>query len=55
MNREDAKDTKEEERRMRQLGEQVEQLGYRFIEAAIDITRILLSSSFALLATKAVR
>jgi hypothetical protein len=43
MNREDAKDTKEEERRKRHLGEQVEQLAYRAIGAAIDIKRIILS------------
>lgn len=41
MNREDAKDMKEEERRMRQLGEQVEQLAYRVIGAAIEVHRLL--------------
>ena len=41
MNREDAKDAKEEERRMRQLGEQVEQLAYRAIGAAIEVHRLL--------------
>ncbi|MBE9120748.1 GxxExxY protein [Tychonema sp. LEGE 07199] len=41
MNREDAKDTKEEERRMRELGEQVEQLAYRAIGAAIEVHRLL--------------
>ena len=41
MNREDAKDAKEEERRMRQLGEQVEQLAYRVIGAAIEVHRLL--------------
>ena len=40
MNREDAKDTKEEEKRMRQLGEQVEQLAYRAIGAAIEVHRL---------------
>lgn len=38
MNREDAK---EEERRMRQLGEQVEPLAYRTIGAAIEVHRLL--------------
>ncbi len=38
MNHEDAK---EEERRMRQLGEQVEQLAYRAIGAAIEVHRLL--------------
>jgi GxxExxY protein len=41
MNREDAKNAKEEERRMRQLGEQVEQLAYRVIGAAIEVHRLL--------------
>ncbi|MEG3839140.1 GxxExxY protein [Microcoleus sp. herbarium14] len=41
MNREDAHDAKEEERRMRQLGEQVEQLAYRAIGAAIEVHRLL--------------
>ncbi|MFM9267362.1 GxxExxY protein [Tychonema sp. BBK16] len=41
MNREDAKDTKQEERRMRQLGEEVEQLAYRAIGAAIEVHRLL--------------
>jgi len=41
MNREGAKDAKEEERRMRQLGEQVEQLAYRVIGAAIEVHRLL--------------
>jgi GxxExxY protein len=41
MNREDAKDAKEEERRMRQLGEQLEQLAYRAIGAAIEVHRLL--------------
>jgi len=41
MNREDAKNAKEEERRMRQLGEQVEQLAYRAIGAAIEVHRLL--------------
>jgi GxxExxY protein len=41
MNREDAHDAKEEERRMRQLGEQVEQLAYRTIGAAIEVHRLL--------------
>ncbi|MEG3847435.1 GxxExxY protein [Microcoleus sp. herbarium19] len=41
MNREDAKDAKEEERRMRQLGEEVEQLAYRAIGAAIEVHRLL--------------
>jgi GxxExxY protein len=41
MNREDAKNAKEEERRMRELGEQVEQLAYRAIGAAIEVHRIL--------------
>jgi hypothetical protein len=38
MNREDAKNAKEE-RRMRELGEQVEQLAYRAIGAAIEVHR----------------
>jgi len=37
----DAKDAKEEERRMRQFGEQVEQLAYRVIGAAIEVHRLL--------------
>lgn len=41
MNHEDAKNAKEEERRMRQLGEQVEQLAYRAIGAAIEVHRLL--------------
>ena len=41
MNREDANDAKEEERRMRQLGEEVEQLAYRAIGAAIEVHRLL--------------
>ncbi len=41
MNREDAHDAKEEERRMRQLGEEVEQLAYRAIGAAIEVHRLL--------------
>ena len=41
MNREDAKDAKEEERRIRQLGEQVEQLAYRAIGAAIEVHPLL--------------
>jgi len=41
MNREDAKNAKEEERRMRQLGEQVEELAYRAIGAAIEVHRLL--------------
>ncbi|XZO01522.1 MAG: GxxExxY protein [Microcoleus sp.] len=40
MNHEDAKDAKEEERRIRQLGEQVEQLAYRAIGAAIEVHRL---------------
>jgi hypothetical protein len=57
MNREDAKDTKEEERRIRELGEQVEQLAYyRVIGAAIDRTSLShfnasSSSYFALFAS----
>ncbi|GET37264.1 GxxExxY protein [Microseira wollei] len=41
MNREDAKSAKEEERRMRQLSEEVEQLAYRVIGAAIEVHRVL--------------
>jgi GxxExxY protein len=41
MNREDAKDTKEEERRMKQLEEEVERLAYRVIGAAIEAHRVL--------------
>ncbi len=41
MNREDAKDAKEEERRIRQLDEQIEQLAYRAIGAAIEVHRLL--------------
>jgi GxxExxY protein len=41
MNREDAKYTKEEERRMRQLSEEVEQLAYRVIGAAIEVHLVL--------------
>jgi len=41
MNREDAKDAKEEERRMRQLGEPLEHLAYRVIGAAIEVHRLL--------------
>ena len=37
----DAKNAKEEERRMRQLGEQLEQLAYRVIGAAIEVHRLL--------------
>ncbi len=37
----DAKDAKEEERRTRQLGEQLEQLAYRAIGAAIEVHRLL--------------
>jgi hypothetical protein len=56
MNREDAKDTKEQERRMRELGEQLEQLAYRAIGAAIDRTSLShfnasSSSLFALFAS----
>ena len=41
MNREGAKNAKEEERRMRQLGQQVEQLAYRVIGATIEMDRLL--------------
>ncbi|MEC4817191.1 MAG: GxxExxY protein [Scytonema sp. PMC 1069.18] len=41
MNREDAKYAKEEERRMKQLGEEVEQLAYGVIGAAIEVHRLL--------------
>lgn len=41
MNREDAKYAKEEERRMKQLEEEVERLAYRVIGAAIEAHRVL--------------
>ena len=41
MNREDAKYTKEEERRMRQLSDEVERLAYAVIGAAIEVHRVL--------------
>ncbi|MCU0542495.1 MAG: GxxExxY protein [Oscillatoriaceae cyanobacterium Prado104] len=41
MNREGAKDAKEEERRMNQLGRQVEELAYGVIGAAIEVHRVL--------------
>jgi GxxExxY protein len=40
-NREGTKYTKEEERRMRQLGDEVEQLAYAVIGAAIEVHRLL--------------
>jgi len=41
MNREDAKSAKEEERRMRELKEEVERLAYQVIGAAIEVHRVL--------------
>jgi GxxExxY protein len=41
MNHEDAKYAKEEERRMRQVGDELERLAYRVIGAAIEVHRVL--------------
>ncbi len=41
MNHEDAKYAKEEERRMRQLSDEVERLAYAVIGAAIEVHRVL--------------
>jgi GxxExxY protein len=41
MNREDAKYAKEDERRMKQLSEEIERLAYRVIGAAIEVHQIL--------------
>ena len=41
MNRENAKYAKEEERRMRQLSDEVERLAYAVIGAAIEVHRVL--------------
>lgn len=41
MNHEEAKETKEEERRMRRFGDEVERLAYGVIGSAIEVHRVL--------------